>query len=138
MSLSINQSTGWLEAGNVVIGGVKVEGITAIEYSVKQDKVNRYGAGNKPYSRGRLQKNFEGGKLTLFRREIENILRSSGAQDLTDVAPFDLPHIIDDNGVLVTYVLKDVEFTEDNVSTKQGDDEMELDVPFVFSNRIRK
>lgn len=132
MQLTINGAFGWL-GRELIIGGANVKGVTKIDYTVKQEKTNRYAAGKQPYSRGRKEKQYEG-SLGLMYREVLNILASAGVDDLNDVPPFPITIMEkSETGELVTRTLADVEFTEHKVESKQGDDETELECPFIWS-----
>lgn len=135
MSLSVNGAFALIDS-STIIGGRTVEGITKVEYKVGQEKTNQYGASGKVYSRGRKKKTYEG-SMSLYYREIREIIASvTGAQDLTDIPPFDLVMMVrSSDGALIKEILKDVEWTEDTTNLEEDQEDMLIDVPFIFSSK---
>lgn len=112
----------------VNILGRTVTGITALDYKSKRKKENQYGAGDEVDHRGYGNREYEV-TLTLYKYEVDAIkaLLLPG-QDLTDIAPFDIPVQWRDAAetVINKLTLKDFEFTEEGLSTKQGDTKLEI------------
>lgn len=121
---------------NVVanIGGNEITGFKAIDYGEKQEKVNNYAAGNKPYSRGRGNKEYEG-SITLYLEEQEALKASSPTGSLLDIPPFDIVvAFLPEGGKIITHTLKYCEFTERKINPKQGDSSIESDLPLVIGD----
>ena len=83
----------------VNILGVPITGITSIEYDIKQNMENIYGAGNKPVSRG-YGKFEPTAKITLLMEEIEAITAVSPSGTLQAIPEFDIIVIYTDSALL--------------------------------------
>lgn len=113
--------------------GVQIKGVTEINYKVKQDKKNNYAAGVEPSSRGRSKKEYEA-DITLEEVEVRRILAALPAnQSLLDVAPFEI--IVSYMVGTKTYVdkIKNVEFMEEGVATKEGDTTIVRKLPLIVA-----
>lgn len=112
-----------------------VTGITALSYEDKQEKVNNYGAGIFPVSRG-LGKYEATASVTLHAYETEAIQRSLGVgKRIQDIAPFDIVvSYINDSDQLVTHVLRNCEFTNNKREVKQGDTVIEVEHELIISH----
>ena len=106
----------------VLIEGITVTGITAVEYDTKQDMENIYGAGVNPVARGYGRKTSTA-SITLLRSEIESIRTSSPTGDLHDIAPFDIiVTFLPVNGQKLTiHNIRNCQFLDDGVEAKEGD-----------------
>jgi hypothetical protein len=106
----------------VLIEGVPVTGITAINYDDKQSIENIYGAGQHPVGRGYGNITCTA-DITLLRDEIESLRKSSATGRLQDIAPFDIVvAFLPIGGAMVAnHVLKNCQFLDDGVEAKQGD-----------------
>jgi len=114
--------------------GVPITVITAIEYDVKQNMENIYGAGNKPVSRGYGK--FEPiAKITLLMEEIEAITAVSPNGTLQAIPEFDIIVIYTD-AALVTrkHTLKDVRFMNNPRSSSTGDTSISCDCELIISD----
>lgn len=115
--------------------GQTIAGVTAVSYGHKQDKVNNYGAGVNPVSRG-YGKREPNASLTLEMKEVERIeaaLPPGGS--LLDIAPF--PVVItyqNASNQLITHTLHNCEFTENKREVKTGDTNIEVELPLVISH----
>ena len=118
----------------VTIGGRPVTGITQINYKRTQEKVNNYGAGNAPTSRGRGRKEYEA-SITLRLGEIQSISRSAENGDITNLLPFDITvsFLPEDATIPVNHIIKNAEFTEDFVEVSEGDTSIEMELPLIIS-----
>ncbi|MGE0635989.1 MAG: hypothetical protein AB7P01_06090 [Bacteroidia bacterium] len=119
--------------------GRTITGIVSIDRGIKRKKENQYGAGDEPDHRGYGNKEYEC-SLTLYKYEVDAIqsLLQPG-QDLTDIAPFDIPLQWLDTGqtVISKETWKDFEFTEEKLSTKQGDTKTEIVLPGIISKVLK-
>lgn len=119
---------------NVGINGIKVTGITGINYGDKQDKQNNYGAGRHPVSRshGRITPS---AKITLYMSEVVAISRTSPTGRLQDIPPFDITvAYLPPNGVIVVDKIRNCEFTENTRDWKEGDMNQEVELELLPSN----
>lgn len=116
--------------------GRTVSGISAVSYEDKQAKVNNYGAGNFPVSRG--LGNYEAsGKITLHAYEVDAIQRTVGqGKRLIDIPPFDITisYLEQGNDGLTTHVIRNCEFTSNKREVKQGDTNIETEFELVVSH----
>lgn len=116
--------------------GRTVSGITAVSYEEKQEKVNNYGAGVFPVSRG-LGKYEAGAKLTLHSYEVDAIIKSLGTgKRLVDIAPFDIvvTFMAEGSDLLVTHVIRNCEFTSNKRDMKTGDTVIETEFDLIVSH----
>jgi hypothetical protein len=116
--------------------GRTVSGITAVSYEEKQEKVNNYGAGVFPVSRG-LGKYEASAKITLHSYETDAILKSLGAgKRLVDIAPFDMvvTFMAEGSDLLVTHVVRNCEFTSNKRDLKTGDTVIETEFDLIVSH----
>lgn len=114
--------------------GQTVMGITAISYGNKQEKVNNYGAGTAPVSRG-YGKREPNASVTLEMKEVERIqaaLPPGGS--LLDVKPFPIVvSYVNDSNALITHTLVMAEFTENKREIKTGDTNIEVELPLIVA-----
>ncbi|MBO2009171.1 hypothetical protein [Hymenobacter negativus] len=115
--------------------GQTVAGITAISYGVKQEKVNNYGAGNNPVSRG-IGKREPNASITLEMKEVERIqaaLPPGGS--LLDIKSFPIViSYVNPVNQLITHTLHNAEFTENKREIKTGDTNIEVELPLIISH----
>jgi len=111
-------SYAWAHIG-LVLFGRPVEGVTAVSYKKKREKVNNYGRGSKPVSRGRGKEEYEA-SVTIEMKEAEWIrMRANGS--LLDIRPFDVPVVYSGDGVALTrHTLIACEILETGIETEQG------------------
>ena len=110
-------------------------GVSSVEWTKSQEKENIYAAGNRPYARGYGNKNYEG-TITLKMADVVGLERESPNSDITEIPRFDLiiSFVHPDLTKLVSYVLKDCDFTESSRSIGQNDLSIDVDIPFIFSD----
>ena len=118
---------------SVAFGGRILEGITELEYTIKQYKDYLFGRGCTPH--GVVRGNRTGdGKITLWQSEVEAMIRDAKNKDVLalsfDIIASYVPH---DGGQIVTDIIKNVEFTEMKKSMKQGDKNMLIELPIIFT-----
>lgn len=113
-------------------------GVSAISYGDKQDKVNNYGAGNFPISRGR-GKYEANAKITLHAYESDAILKSviaAGGERLQDAGMFDVivAYLPEGSDTLITHVIRNCEFTDNKREVKKGDTIIESEHELICSH----
>ena len=113
---------------------VPLTGVTAISWSVKQEKTNNYGVGINPVSRGYGRKTYEG-SITMLAEEWKNIIAASPTGDITGIPFFDLPILFVNptTGLEMKHTLKAVDFTESSFDAKEGDTMISITMPFIFA-----
>lgn len=119
----------------VNILGVPVAGISAISYTEEQEKVNNFGAGSNPVSRGHGAKNASG-SITISMNDIEAIRDAAPQGSLLAIPSFDISVTFLNAQKVVTHVLKNVEFTNDGVEATQGDTNIERAFDVVLSHIV--
>lgn len=131
MSTYSSNQYAWADV-TILLGGRILEGITEVEYSVKQEKDTLRGRGNDPHRILRGNKTYEG-KLTIWQSELEAMVKDAPDQDVLKLN-FDviISYIPPEIGVPVIDVLKGCEFTEAKKALKQGDKNMLIELPFIF------
>jgi len=121
----------------VVLPGktIPVDGITAIEYSSKQDKPNIYARGFKPVARGRSKIEFSG-KVTILQGEFEAMVKAiTGKSDPLALPMFPITvSYAPEGGVVVTDKLIQCEFTDWKKGMKTGDPNMEIEMNLVIGD----
>ena len=134
----INGINGAWNDVTVTANGRILVGITAITYNVKQKKENNYGAGAEPVSRGYGAKEYDGGEMELYLEEWKKFIADSPDGDPLLESPFDIAVTFGDSeSAIKKDVLTMCEFTENNMTTKQGDTKIMVKVPFVFAGISR-
>ncbi|WP_264520389.1 hypothetical protein [Flavobacterium sp. N1994] len=118
---------------SVATGGRIFEGITDVEYSVKQEKKPQEGRGNDPHGILRGKKSYEG-KITIWQSELEAMIESAPNKDILALN-FDLvwAFVPEDGGTSVTDILVGCEITEYKKGMKHGDTNMLVELPFMFT-----
>lgn len=116
----------------VVINGIQIMGITAIEYSDKQEIANHYGAGRYPVSRGKGRITCEA-KISI---EMKEVLAAQGSNSrLQDIAPFDVQvSYLPEGGKVVHDVIRNCQFTENSRKWKEGDTNQVVELPLMPSH----
>lgn len=131
MSTFSSKQYAWSDL-TISIGGRILEGITEVEYTVKQEKETLRGRGNKAHAITRGNKSYEG-KLSIWQSELEAMIADAPNKDLLSLN-FDVivSYVPEDGGRAVVDVLSGCEFTEAKKGIKQGDKNMVVELPFVF------
>ena len=115
--------------------GQTVAGITAVSYEDTQEKVNNYGAGTNPVSRG-LGKIEPKASLTLEMKELERIQAAlpPGGR-IQDIKPFPIIiSYVNPSNMLVTHTLMNAEFTNNKREIKTGDTNIEVELELIISH----
>jgi len=112
--------SGWNNI-KIVILGRTLEGVTELSYGDEVEKENIYGAGNMPVGRG-IGNYKPKASITFLKEEINALLLSLGpGRRITDIEPFDIPVIFEYDKMIYKDVIRNVEFTGNQVEVKQGD-----------------
>lgn len=111
--------------------GMTVMGVKSISYSVKQEKVNNYGAGSEPVSRGRGRKEYEA-SITLEMTEVRRIKDAlNNGESILEIPPFNIVIQYNVDNVVKTDTLEFCEFLEDSVSSSEGDTTIDQEMPLI-------
>lgn len=123
---------------SVVVGGRIIEGIDALEYTEKRDKSYLRGRGSKPHKIVRGNYDYDG-KLSIWQSELEAMTRDSKNKDILAIE-FQIVAVYaaEDGGQIVTDILKSCEFTEVKKGMKQGDHNMLIELPIMFTDVKRQ
>lgn len=123
----------WLNL-TVVVFGVPVIGITAVNYAESQDSVNNYGAGGQPTGYGNKNVVYDGGSLVVYREEIEAMRKTAPNKSILNIPPFTITIMFSGDGVVfTTHKLRNCRFTKDEFAGKQGDTMLTSTLPFAFA-----
>lgn len=118
---------------NFILYGVPVKGITKITWKKKSDKVNNYGAGPDPVSRGYGRNEYEA-SIELYREEWQRIIDISPDKDPLSIPPQDVPVVFGGSRVTAkTVVLQAVELLEDAFEANEGDTSLKIAVPLIIA-----
>ena len=124
---------GWADIV-VLIGGVPVTGIVALDYNESQVIENKYGAGRYPVGRAKGRISAEG-KIVLYMEEVHALEAQAPNGRLQDLPPFDIiSQYLPDSGRIKTDTLKNCQFSENPRKWKEGDTGQEVELPLVMSN----
>jgi len=116
-----------------ILYGVPVKGITKITWKKKSDKVNNYGAGPDPVSRGYGRNEYEA-SIELYREEWQRIIDISPDKDPLSIPPQDVPVVFGGSRVTAkTVVLQAVELLEDAFEANEGDTSLKISVPLIIA-----
>lgn len=116
------------------IGGFPVAGIIALSYKRSQEKVNNYGSGSKPVSRGKGNEEFEA-SITLHMEEVERLLLAAPDRNLLLIPSFDINVTYEESPAqIANHVLKFCEFMEEAIDVSQGDTIIEMELPLVIAD----
>lgn len=123
---------------NVLIGGVSLASVMSISYEETQEKVNNYGAGSRPVSRGHGAIECSG-SIELSMNDTAALRLAATDRNLLNIPAFDIVVIYGNDGSnpTRTETIKNVEFTADGVDTSQGDTDNTFEFDFIFSHIVR-
>jgi hypothetical protein len=122
----------------VTILGVPVAGVSAVSYTQEQEKVNNYGAGSNPVSRGHGAINTSA-SMTISMNDVEAIRDAAAAQyggSLLAIPSFDISVTFLNEQKVVNHVVKNCEFTTDGMEATQGDTNIERSFDLVASHIV--
>lgn len=117
----------------VNILGVPVAGVSAITYTQEQEKVNNFGAGSNPVSRGHGTIN-SSANITISMNDVEAIRDAAPLGRLLEIPSFDISVTYLNEQKVVTHVLKNCEFLNDGVEATNGDTNIERAFDLVVSH----
>lgn len=131
MSTYNSKQYGWKDY-TIAYGSRILEGVTGLEWSIKQEKDFLYGRGEKPHRIVRGNKSGEG-KVKLWQSEVEAMIADAPDNDLLKLR-FNITEafVPKDGGQTVINILKDVEITEIPRTMNQGDKNQIIELPFLF------
>lgn len=114
------------------LGNLNIAGFKAITYTSTWQKQNSHGAQGEPVERTRSQKNYTG-SITLTLKEVQRIREAAGKRSLVDIPPFPIA-VSYANGAdpVITDILEYCEFTDDPVTSSNGDTEIPVELPLVI------
>ena len=123
---------------SVAFGGRILVGVTEVEYTEKREKDLLDGRGCKPHGVVAGNRSYEG-KVSIWQSELEAMTRDAPNNDILNLS-FDLviAYVPLDGGQIVTDILKNVEFTEVKKGMKQGDKNMIVELPILFTDVKRQ
>ena len=115
--------------------GQTIAGITALSYEDNQEKVNNWGAGTMPVSRG-LGKYEAKGSITLEMKELERIQAALPVGGrIQDIPPFPvISSFMNPSNLVVTHTLHNCEFTGNKRELKTGDTNVEVELELIVSH----
>lgn len=115
--------------------GITILGVTAIMYGQTKEKVDNFGAGDMPVSRGYGQKKANA-SITVEMKELERIQASlQPGQDITDIGPFTIVVAYrNESNRVITHKLKNVEFTNNKRDMKAGDTSVMVELELIISH----
>lgn len=119
----------------VTILGVPVAGVSAISYSQEQEKVNNFGAGSNPVSRGHGAIDTSA-SITISMNDVEAIRDAAPNGSLLAIPAFDVTVTFLNAQKVVTHVIKNCEFTNDGMEATQGDTNIERAFDLVASHIV--
>ena len=127
----------WADVQIVMLGRILTR-VRGVKFSIKREKEYLTARGDDPHAIQHGNRTPEG-ELTLLQSEVEALQAGlEPEEDLTDLSAFDITvsFVRKNNPTqIVTYILKGVEFTEDNRESKQGDKFMEITLPIMYLRR---
>ena len=113
--------------------GVPLVSMTSITYEETQEKVNNFGTGNRPVSRGRAAIDANG-SMELSMNDIEALREAAPKGSLLAIPASNFVLVFGNPQNVQTHVLKNLEFTNDGGSGTQGDTDLKLTLNFVISD----
>ena len=113
--------------------GVPLVSMSSITYEEIQEKVNNFGIGNRPVSRGRGAIDASG-SMELSMNDIEAMREVAPNGSLLLIPASDFVLVFGNPQNVQTHVLKNLEFTNDGVTGAQGDTDLKLTLNFVISD----
>jgi hypothetical protein len=121
----------------VIMLGRPVAGLRRLRFKAMQQKKNVHGAGKKPIARQRGTIDYEG-SISILMSELVALMQSNGNSNtgVLGIKPFDIvaafaPSIGD---VVTTFRLVYTEFTEYELNTGVGDEEIEIELPIIIGD----
>ncbi|GAF93645.1 unnamed protein product [marine sediment metagenome] len=117
----------------VSILGAELNGVTEVNYTSTQEKVNNFGTGVFPTSRGRAARD-TAGSIGLSMNEVEALREIAPLGNLLDIPAFDIVVVFGNVQAPQTHIVKNCEFLSDGTETSQGDTSVNRVYDFVASH----
>lgn len=117
---------------SVIVGGVILTGIKAIDIKVSQKKENVQAFGKQPVGRGRGAYEYPACTMEILLEEWKSIVNAAPNRDPFQIPMFNIP-IVYDNNVLPSETLNNVEFTSVGRPYKAGDMAMWVAVECIYA-----
>lgn len=118
----------------VIILGVPIVGITAIQYGEDANIENVYGTGRFPVSRGHGQVT-PTCKITFLKEEINNIIAVAPQGRVYNIPEFDIIVTYTDTSLIpVTHKIRNCRFKNDMIDTQTGNTSIAVAVDIVCSH----
>ena len=124
---------------SLILGCRDVTGIRGIKYKEKQEKELMYGKGNQPLSIQKGNKSYEG-EITVTQSELETLKLLARQQTLrSSILGLNLNAVVCygnplKGDAMITDRLYGIQFTEEEKSMSQGDNNMEITLPFICTD----
>jgi hypothetical protein len=118
----------------MIVMGVPIVGLTAIEYGEDAEIQNVYGTGRLPVSRthGVITPN---AKVTVLMEDVMNIVAAAPNGRIYDIPEFDVIVSFTDTSLIpVVHKIKNCRFKNNKITSKQGSDAISVDIDLVCSN----
>lgn len=113
--------------------GVPLVSMSSITYEETQEKVNNFGTGNRPISRGRAAIEATG-SIELSMNDIEAMREVAPNGSLLAIPASDFVLVFGNPQNVQTHILKNLEFTNDGGAATQGDTDLKLTLNFTISH----
>lgn len=118
----------------VVILGVPIVGITALDYSDSSTMENIYGAGRFPVSRG-YGKYEAMATITMLMEELENITSIAPNRRIQDIPEFNITvAYVDTENIVRNHTIRNCRFKGNNRKTASGDTSIPVELELVTSH----
>ena len=137
MATLINgESVSWAQV-QVSLLGAPLTGIREVKWSSKREKVNNYGAGSKPVSRGYGKYEYEG-SIKFLAEEWKNIIKASPNGDPLDLPFFDVTilFVSASSGLIMSTTWKAAEILTNPLDVAEGATMVEVDVNFIMADIV--
>ena len=125
---------------SLLLGGRVVVGCRKINYKESQDKELLYGKGNRPISIQKGNKKYDG-NVTMLQSEVETLkeLARTTHGPSGSILDLNLNAVVcygdpSKGDVMLTDLLYNIQFTEVDKGMGQGDKNMEVSMPFIFTD----
>ena len=113
--------------------GVPLVSMSSITYEEIQEKVNNFGIGNRPVSRGRGAIDASG-SIELSMNDLEAMREVAPNGSLLLLPASDFVLVFGNPQNIQTHILKNLEFTNDGMTGAVGDTDLKLTLNFVISD----
>ena len=120
----------------MIVLGVPITGLRAIEYGDEADIQNVWASGRFPVGRthGRVEAT---AKVTMLMNDVRNIVAAAPNGRIHDIPEFDIiVSFTDDSTGLIPVVdtIKNCRFKNNNITSSEGPDALEIEIDLVVSN----